>query len=200
LGCEDERDKVYGLLSIVDTPYKVPDIDYDKSVEQVYLDTIRILLTERQGDGFKEIVHYGVTLSRLMCLSDRNQSALLKLFEDIDMRFGHRVWSLQTMAKSFPLRPPIIDAIGFEPPESPDQWWYEYDGVRYCFPVPFSKQKQFHQALLRALIMGVIFVGSVGLMLLTEELQYVATFISVGLFLSLLQVAAPRLFDPSSYF
>ena len=44
--CEDPRDKVYGLLGIVNRSSSVPEIDYNKSIQQVYFDTVRILLTE----------------------------------------------------------------------------------------------------------------------------------------------------------
>jgi hypothetical protein len=190
LECEDIRDKVYGLLSIVDASYNVPEINYNKSAEQVYLDTIRIFLTEGQTNELGPIINYSLVLSRFLSLSDKNHSALLRLLEDIRVRTKHILWYPDSIIKSWP---PIIHAIGFDPPESPNQWWYEYDGVRYCFPVPPSKQQQYHQDLGRALILGVICIGIFGLMLLTHELEHVLAFFGVAIFASILQVIVSRL-------
>jgi hypothetical protein len=189
LECEDIRDKVYGLLSIVGAPYKVPEIDYNKSAEQVYLDALRIFLTKGQTDDLEAILNFSQALSRFLCLSDENCSTLRILLEDMRIRIRYFLWYPSSFLKSWP---PIIDAIGFDPPESPNQWWYEYEGVRYCFPVPPSKQQQYRQDLLRALILGVICIGSFGLMLLTQELEYVLTFFGLALFASILQVIVSR--------
>jgi hypothetical protein len=185
LECEDVRDKVYGLLSIVDAPYKVPEINYNKTSEQVYLDTIRVFLAQGQTDALAQIIDCSVALSRFLCLSDDNHSAILCLLEDIRIRRKHLLWYPNFFLKYWP---PIIHAIGFDPSKSPNQWWYEYDGVRYTTFVVLSESQQYRQGLLRALILGFICIGSFGLMLLTEEL----TFFGLAIFASILQVIVSR--------
>lgn len=42
MGCEDPRDKLYGMLGLVSEELR-PVVNYDNTVEQVYLDTMRML-------------------------------------------------------------------------------------------------------------------------------------------------------------
>ena len=127
--CEDSRDQVYGLLGIVDSSYHVPEVDYQKPVEQVYLDTVRISLTEIQVRPVRFTIDCALRLGENMCLPRRHMLAIRELLEDICMRAVDGVDLYQ------PLPSPIIHAIGVDPPESPVEWWYEHQGFRYCFPV-----------------------------------------------------------------
>lgn len=132
LRCEDSRDQVYGLLGIVDSSHKVPEINYQKSTEQVYLDAIQILLTEGQDEPALSIVDCAERLGENMCLPQRHLSAIRKLLEDIRMHMHVDSGLLEYC--STPKRP-VINAIGFDFLASPSEWWYEYRGVRYGFPV-----------------------------------------------------------------
>ena len=130
LRCEDSRDQVYGLLGIVDSSQHVPEVNYHDSIEQVYLDTIRIILTEGQNQTVDVILGCAERLGENMCLPDKHQRAIRELLEDIRMRDTDEVNNLY---KSLPC--PIIHAIGVEPPESPVEWWYEHQGFCYSYPV-----------------------------------------------------------------
>jgi hypothetical protein len=132
-GCEDSRDQVYGLLGLVDSSRKVPEVDYQKSPEQVYLDTIRIMLTEAH--------HYSpyltlITAKRLsinMRLSDRHLSAIRKLLRDISMRYesGRMTNTVGPFSEAIP----IVHAIGLWHADYGYKWWYEYQGVIHTFPL-----------------------------------------------------------------
>jgi hypothetical protein len=133
-GCEDSRDQVYGLLGIVHSSHKIPEVDYQKSPEQVYLDTIRIILTEaHRYHPPDSVLDSAERLSINMRLSDRHLSAIRKLLTDIGMRYES---SRMTSPVGPPIQVvPIVHAIGFRPAESPDNWWYEYQGVIHTFPL-----------------------------------------------------------------
>ena len=140
--CEDSRDQVYGLLGILDSSEHVPEVNYQKSVEQVYLDTVRIILTELQAHTVRFTLTCALRLGQKMCLPFGHMSAIRKLLEDIRMRVIDTVKSPYKWIPSRSNGPyewmpshPIIQAIGVDPAESPVEWWYERQGVRYRFPV-----------------------------------------------------------------
>ena len=130
LRCEDGRDQVYGLLGIVGSSHHVPEVNYQDSVQQVYLDTVRIILTESQTQTVDLILGCAGSLAGNMCLPLEQLLAIHELIFDIKLRVVDEV----NVCKSIPSRP-IIHAIGFSPSESPVEWWYEHQGVRYGFPV-----------------------------------------------------------------
>jgi len=128
LKCGDGRDQVYGLLGIVGSSQHVPEVNYQDSVQQVYLDTIRIILTEGQNQVASLTIDCAKRLGENMFLSHGHLVATHTLLDDIRMRAIYGV-TLYTPPR------PIIHAIGVDPPESPVEWWYEHQGLRYSFPV-----------------------------------------------------------------
>ncbi|CAN9097811.1 unnamed protein product [Alternaria alternata] len=103
--CEDPRDKVYGLLGIVNRSSSVPEIDYNKSIQQVYFDTVRILLTEKGEEPHNGLLEISAKLSHDMHLCKKQQRVLSEVFGDIRRRV---VNNAQKTGES-----PVVDAIGF---------------------------------------------------------------------------------------
>jgi hypothetical protein len=64
LNCGDARDKVYGLLGLVDSIFGMPPVNYANSPLQVYIDTVEILLTRRNPTGIEELLDAARALSR----------------------------------------------------------------------------------------------------------------------------------------
>lgn len=71
--CEDPRDKVYGLLGIVNRSSSVPEIDYNKSIQQVYFDTVRILLTEKGEEPTTDFWKYLQSLATTCIFVENNR-------------------------------------------------------------------------------------------------------------------------------
>lgn len=123
--CEDPRDKVYGLLGIVNRSSSVPEIDYNKSIQQVYFDTVRILLTEKGEEPHNGLLEISAKLSHDMHLCRKQQRVLSKVFGDIRRRV---VSNAQKTGES-----PVVDAIGFRTSGVWNEWWYEQLGQRVSF-------------------------------------------------------------------
>lgn len=117
LDCEDNRDKVYGLLGLVHHDSLCPELDYKKSLQAVYLDTVMILLTQ---DKLKYTLQHSSStalhLGQSMGLSRYDLSALRTMFRDIS--------ELLT-----------IDTIGLKSEACPtSHWcWYESMGERWYY-------------------------------------------------------------------
>jgi hypothetical protein len=141
-GCEDSRDQVYGLLGIMDSSCKMPEVDYQKSPKQVYLDTIRIMFTEAHRYSPYVTLDSAERLSINMRLSERHLSAIRNLLGDISMRYesGRMTNCVGTYSRWVS----IVDAISFCPAQSPDRWWYEYQGVIHTFPLQSHVQPTLH--------------------------------------------------------
>jgi hypothetical protein len=129
MDCEDQRDKVYGLLGLVEPQSSVPEIDYSKSVERVFLDALRIILMENHVESVPRLLDIAQFLIRNMCLPKRHQVALENLFKSIGKHYFVIV-----RRGSHPRDLPV-DAIDLEGTLSSERWWYDYQGQRYFFPV-----------------------------------------------------------------
>ncbi|KAF2028046.1 HET-domain-containing protein [Setomelanomma holmii] len=117
LKCENHRDKVYGLLGLVEGDYDVPVIDYNKSLQEVYLDTVRIFLKPNKSDRtLRAAARDALNLGRSMEFSKHDVQALTNMFLDVSI--------LTT-----------ISAMGLKSSSSPTAhwWWYESCGEQYWF-------------------------------------------------------------------
>jgi hypothetical protein len=72
----DARDKVYGLLGLVDSIFGMPLVNYTNSPLQVYIDTVKILLTRRNPTGIEELLDAARALSRNLGLDSKHIEAL----------------------------------------------------------------------------------------------------------------------------
>jgi hypothetical protein len=155
--CEDRRDKVYGLMALVKPPNKV-EVDYAKSVQQVYLDTIMSMIKEYLRMAF-DIYDNGFEIHKVRWPIEDNIKASRDLAQALGFTdrqtsgarsFADCVWErvrrYEVTAKLFDLE---IDAethciisVGFEPGTyqlakhrqlvpAQDRWWYEFEGEKY---------------------------------------------------------------------
>ncbi|KAI8943031.1 hypothetical protein NX059_001067 [Plenodomus lindquistii] len=117
LGCEDSRDKVYDLLGVVS--HVVPDVDYDKSVEEVYLDAVECVLIhwDRGQDSCSHLA-WLLSLARHMYMWE-NGSPELIIFLDNLVLFSE--------SKSYPQ---AYTNMGLEKTQGkkPNRWWVEVEG------------------------------------------------------------------------
>lgn len=109
LRCADDRDQVYGLLGLVDSCHEVPEVDYQKTAEEVYLDTVRILLTKKQYQASVLILDCAQMLAENLCLPHRHLYAIHNLFKDIIIRVKLG-------------QPIIVHGVGFDSSKTPDEW------------------------------------------------------------------------------
>jgi hypothetical protein len=127
LNCGDARDKVYGLLGLVDSIYGVPLVNYASSPRQVYIDTVQALLTRWSPARFQELLDAARALSRNLGLRPKHVKALDLL------------WSGVAEFELAARRPYtfVVSAFGFEQstPGLPDRWWVRIeDWKRYHAP------------------------------------------------------------------
>jgi hypothetical protein len=112
--CQDPRDKVYGLLGLVQEEQR-PEIDYNKPLEEVFLDVVAI------PTSWSSVIEF----ARNIGFTEAHISQLEFLFQDM-RNLGYK--------RSAP-------KMGFEKADPkgrhPDRWWYEHEGLRYycdCLP------------------------------------------------------------------
>lgn len=156
--CKDPRDKVYGLMALVQPSSQV-EIDYTKSAHQVFLDAVMSMIREywymrhvTPDDGyqffrvewpFKKSIKSSWSLAQAMSFTDLETFGLRSFVECI----WERVLRYEVTAKSNSLRldaeTHCIASVGFEPETHQlfrdkrlaatcDRWWYEFEGSRYC--------------------------------------------------------------------
>lgn len=128
--CEDPRDKVYGLMGLVEERDRLA-IDYNKTKHEVFLDVMMALMKGGHWNFFffRECLMELIDLSEQMELRQHRQ-AILALMRDISNINDKMSSNLVPGAK---FNPPIT-AMGFEAARSNhtlDRWWYEYNGTRY---------------------------------------------------------------------
>lgn len=80
--CEDQRDKVYGLLGLVKDSATI-DIDYEKTAEEVCLDILRKVIHDEIYLPACDIVEFGHLLQETMGLSDMCGAELRGLVQEI---------------------------------------------------------------------------------------------------------------------
>ena len=133
--CHEPRDRVYGLLGIVRERDRIA-VDYNKSVQEVYLDVVRLTYTESK-DRFR------TTTSAF-----EHREMLKALANGMELADGdHNLRGLRRLLKSIfipPWKPkhPTIESIGYQPRDgkseqlgkskalkSRDRWWYKHEGA-----------------------------------------------------------------------
>ena len=125
--CQDSGDKIYGLLRLADPRYEIPEVDYGKSAEQVYEDTIRIIFTTNQPGTLSYLRGTIHSLSALMDLPEHSKNVLQGM---LDHMRTHVIVEASD-ANDANDTVPILNALGFNVLGSAEEWWYEYRGERY---------------------------------------------------------------------
>jgi hypothetical protein len=137
LDCEDSRDKVYGLLGLLHPTQEAPEVDYNKSLQEVFLDAVRIILarpqprTPKGHHTFKALVDIVRYLARCFTFSKRFTNALGLFFDDLS-ELGSGNPEVNGKYVPLNLRKPVIDAIGYKRSArgTLEYWWYEHRDKR----------------------------------------------------------------------
>lgn len=116
--CEDLRNKVYGFMGVVRVEDRIP-VDYNKSVFEVYLDVINVVIKNPKVPFISIALIFGhiYGLGLQMELEE-------SLIEGLEPLLEHRVGRMAYEA---------VNAVGFEKAESDqehDYWWCEYNSGR----------------------------------------------------------------------
>lgn len=155
--CENPKDKVYGLMALVQQSSKV-EIDYEKSVQQVYLDAIMTMIKEywymrhvTLDDGYQllrvqwflgDCKDASFGLAKAMGFTDCEMSGLRSfvecIWERVDQHavksqmFGLEIESENNHIKSGGPSPKTHQSCRDEQLTATcDRWWYEFEGKRY---------------------------------------------------------------------
>src|SRR5690242_16376759 len=138
--CENPRDKVYGLLGIV-KPKERLEVDYTKSVQDVFLDAARALQASKMDKPDRVNCKARLeSLARKMNLAaeDRGMTGLRAMLQDV---FGSSKTARSLLAK-LP-KTARVRTMGFDPQRAGAsliddtakrrlaRWWCEYEGKRY---------------------------------------------------------------------
>jgi hypothetical protein len=130
MDCHDPRDKVYGLLGLVKKSER-PEIDYNKSIQQVYLDVVEIVGTSRSPAFYiKFAQNLGFTKADIWQLKH--------LFTYLQ---NCGIWPLEDQTSSFVLLQQVLGFERLETERYPIRWWCQHEGRRYhydCVP-PYMK-------------------------------------------------------------
>lgn len=155
--CENPRDKVYGLMALVNPSRRV-EIDYAKSVQQAYLDAVMAMIREywymrrdtaehgyqlhRVHWDFEVSVKASRDLAQAMGSTDLEKSGLRSFVECIWEKVSK--YEVKTLLRGFEVDPEThcIKSMGFEPvthhvsktgrtTPTCDRWWYEFERKRY---------------------------------------------------------------------
>lgn len=153
--CQDPRDKVYGFMALLQPSSRV-EIDYTKSVHQVFLDAVMSMIREywylrHQSSGFqslrvkwnfKDSLGSSWSLAQAMAFTHVETSGLRSFVGCI----WERVLRYEVTAKSRGLQVDAgthcITSVGYEPETRQvsinkrlgatcNRWWYEFEGNRY---------------------------------------------------------------------
>ncbi|KAF1835199.1 HET-domain-containing protein [Decorospora gaudefroyi] len=156
-GCQDPRDKVYGLMGVVVEDERL-SIDYSKSKHEVFADVVAAFWSAYA----KEIAQSTGKLSksRFAALRANYTQTLHMLREEMDFYKNEgealqglidEIWSLYNLGESFQEREEsssLLTAVGYEPGQQQDldsdarsqdvatssaRWWYESTGQRRYF-------------------------------------------------------------------
>ncbi|RYN51631.1 hypothetical protein AA0114_g5410 [Alternaria tenuissima] len=155
--CRDPRDKVYGLMALVQPSSQV-EVDYTKSTHQVFLDAVMSMVREywymrrEPSDGgykfyrvkwtFGKTVESLWSLAQAMGFTDLEKSGFRSFVECI----WERILRYEVTAKSHGLQMDAetrcITSVGYEPEKRQvsvnerleatcNRWWYRFEGNRY---------------------------------------------------------------------
>ncbi|KAF2710382.1 hypothetical protein K504DRAFT_533336 [Pleomassaria siparia CBS 279.74] len=156
--CEDPRDKVYGLMALVQPSSQV-EVDSAKSAHQVFLDTLMLMISEywcmtpatphngyqvfRVTWTFEEAVKSSLSLARaIMGFTDLETFGLRSFVECIWERVLRDEDTAQSTGLKVDAETHCITSVDSEPEthqlsrnerlaETCDRWWYEFEGNRY---------------------------------------------------------------------
>ncbi|KAH9866052.1 hypothetical protein J1614_008616 [Plenodomus biglobosus] len=127
MDCESIRDKVYGFLRLI--PHKFTDIDYDKPVQEVYLDALRYVLEDQDRT---RAINFPMTsldaLSQLavhMHLFDIADATFVRFLEDVS-----RVVNVVLEPRHFQA---LDTGFRWTQNEKPNQWWYTFGWRTYSY-------------------------------------------------------------------
>jgi hypothetical protein len=128
--CEDPRDRVYSLMGVVKEKDRIT-VDYNKTVLEVYLDVLNVLINDPtlvyNSEGFS--ISYSRGLAPLyqlgveMGLGEPEMEGMLLLLHDRFGRIGQQT----------------VSTVGFEKADcvqEHDHWWCVYNGERVLYPCP----------------------------------------------------------------
>ncbi|KAI1119384.1 HET-domain-containing protein [Nemania sp. NC0429] len=156
--CQDPRDKVYGLLGMVPA-WQRPVVDYTKSMHQVLLDVIPVVLYVYWRNKPTEVItntlfygHFRVYLENMLRLAwnmgfpDHDQRGLVLLFQeivDVEDNLSREIDSTLTLAD-------VIDGFGYETVDPPvideregvlmGRWWMKLGDDKYYYECRTSSQ------------------------------------------------------------
>jgi hypothetical protein len=155
--CEDPRDKVYGLMALVQPSSQV-EIDYTRSAHQVFLDAVMSMIREywymrhespdngyqlhRVKWSFKVSLKSSWNLAQAMNFTDLETSGLRSFVRCIWKRILRQVETAETRDPKVDIGTHCITSVGYEPETlqvsrnkrlaaTCDRWWYEFEGNRY---------------------------------------------------------------------
>lgn len=155
--CENPKDKVYGLMALVQESSKV-EIDYDKSVQQVYLDAIMSMVTEywymrhaTLDNGYQllrvpwflgDCKEASLGLAQAMGFTDLEMCGLRSFVECIWERADQHLVKTKMLGLQVDSETHYITSGGPKPETHQscknerlagtcDRWWYEFEGKRY---------------------------------------------------------------------
>ncbi|KAF2851633.1 hypothetical protein T440DRAFT_54921 [Plenodomus tracheiphilus IPT5] len=124
MNCEDSRDKVYGFLGLVLDEF--PDIDYDKPVQEVYLDAVRCVLV---NERYVTLSSYNLRalsgLATQMHMADIGSPTLVLFLEII-----RRVVNAEPAARGW--QGPET-GFALTQGEKQNRWWCDFDGQKYSY-------------------------------------------------------------------
>jgi hypothetical protein len=127
--CEDPRDKVYGLLGLVEEQ-KRPEVDYSKTLYQIYSDTVSSIYQHQRrpitfnGSLLKCDLIWCTKFARDLGFSQETIDVLAQLFRDIGVDAQVRSADQQECSYTLMIEfQPATPSVG-----TPDRWWREMNG------------------------------------------------------------------------
>lgn len=140
--CADRRDKIYGLLGLVRLDQHVT-VDYEKPIEQLYMDVALIAIQSQCLDGFQGTEATGFKAKfRLMQLA-----VSIKITEPLQTSHRDTLWNIWCIERlgRFHSHSCPITAMGFERPATAggeiEQWWFDFQGTRHTIRCLDEKSK-----------------------------------------------------------
>lgn len=120
--CEDPRDKIYGLMGLVDEDERVV-VDYAKSVQQVFMDAVLVTCADSQKN-YKRIMLFSDILEHMPFTATQTVGVIALLLI---------IWRPEALGR-FDGLPCPITAMGFQPGgeiDGVDRWCFEFLETRY---------------------------------------------------------------------
>jgi hypothetical protein len=153
--CKDPRDKIYGLMALIQPLFQV-EIDYTKSIHQVFLDAVMVMIREHwyinviSSKDLYRGVPWSVrksrksswSLAQAMGFTYLEMSGLRSFLTCIWKRTSLHVAVARMNGLDMNLETPYITLLGTDPATHQlsgnqrlaatcNRWWYESDGIKY---------------------------------------------------------------------